>query len=71
MALHLRVSMDVLVVSRSLRALLAFARSSIASTGGVMLLILETVAIGEMLVGMSSREASATSALAWDEVSTG
>ena len=63
MALHLWVSVDTLVVSRSLRALLAFVQSSIASTRGVMLLILETAAIGEMLVGMSSREASATLAL--------
>ena len=69
--LCLWVSMDALAVSRSLRALLAFGQSSIASNGGVMLLVLETVAIGEMLAGMSSREVSATSALALDEVSTG
>ena len=62
--------MGALVVSRSLRALLAFAQSSIASTWEVMLLVLETAAIGEMLVWMSSREASATLALTWDEVST-
>ena len=36
-----------------------------------MFLVLEMAAIGEMLVGMSSREASVASALAWDEVSTG
>ena len=62
--------MDALVVSRSLRALLAFAQSSIASTRGVTLLVLKTTALVEMLVGMSSREASTTLALAWDEVST-
>ena len=56
--------MDALVVSRSLRALLAFAQSSIVSTGGVMLPVLETAAIGKMLVGMSSREASAALVLA-------
>ena len=64
MALYLWVSMDAFVVSRSLRALLALAQSSIASTRGVTLLVLETAAIGEMLVGMSSREASAASVLA-------
>ena len=64
MTLHLRASMDALLVSRSLMALLAFAWSSTASTGGVTLPVLGTDAIGEMLVGMSSREASATSALA-------
>ena len=71
MALHLWASMDALVVSRSSRALLPFAQSSIASTGGVKLPVLETAAIGEMLMGMSSREASAVLVLAWDEVSTG
>ena len=30
------------------------------SSGGLMLLVLEMAAIGEMLVGMSSREASAS-----------
>ena len=70
-ALHLWVSMDALVTSRSSRSLLAFAWSSIASTRGVTLPVLEMAAIGEMLVGMSSREASATSVLTWDEVSAG
>ena len=51
--------------------LLAFAQSSIASTGGVILLALEATAIGEMLVEIPSREASATSVLTWDEVCTG
>ena len=50
MALHLQASMDALVVSRSLRALLAFAQSSIASTRGDAS-ALESTAIGEMLVG--------------------
>ena len=62
-ALHLWTSMDAFVVSRSLRVLLALAQSSIASARGVMLPVLEMAAIGEILVGMSSREASATSAL--------
>ena len=63
MALCLQASLDALVVSRSSRALLAFAQSSIASNGGVMLPVLETAAIGEMLAGMSYREASTASAL--------
>ena len=63
--------MDALVVRKSLRALLAFAWSSSSSTRGVTLLVIEMAAIGEMLVGMSSRKASAALALAWDEVSTG
>ena len=71
MALCLWVSIDALVVRKSLRALLAFAQSSSSSARGVMLLVMEMAAIGEMLVGMSSREASAASALAWEEVSTG
>ena len=33
-----------------------------------MVLVLGMAAIGEMLAGMSSREASATLALTWDEV---
>ena len=53
-----KASMDALVVSRSLGTLLAFVQSSIISTGGVVLPVLETATIGEMLVGMSSREAS-------------
>ena len=64
MALHLWASMDALVVSRSSRALFAFTQSSIASTGVVTIPVLETAAIGEMLVWMSSRESSATLALA-------
>ena len=70
MALHLWASMDTLVVSSSLRALLAFFWSSAASAGGVMLPDLEVVAMGEMLVGIPSRDASAILALACDEVST-
>ena len=60
MALHLQASMDALVDRKSSRALLAFAWNSSLSTGGVTLPVLEMAAIGEMLVGMSSREASAT-----------
>ena len=63
MALHLWASMDALVVSRSLRALLAFVWSSIMSSRRLMLLVLEMAAIGEMLAGMSSREASTSSIL--------
>ena len=70
MVLCLWAPMDALVVRKSSRALLAFAQSSSSSTGGVMLPVLEMAAIGEMLVGMSSREASTTLALACDEVST-
>ena len=36
-----------------------------------MLLLPETAAIGEMLAGISSREASPSSMLAWDEVLPG
>ena len=63
MALCLQTSMDALVVSSSLRVLLAFAQSSIVSTGGEMLSDLEVAAMGEMLVGIPSRDASAISAL--------
>ena len=69
-ALHLLVSMDPLVFSRALRALLALVQSSARSTKGLMLLLLEMSAIGEMLAGMSSREPSASSMLTWDEVPT-
>ena len=64
------LSMDALVVSSSLKALLAVAQSSIASTGGVKLSDLEVTAMGEVLVGIPSMDASAISALTWDEVST-
>ena len=69
-ALHLLVSMDPLVFSRSLRGLLTLVQSSARSTRGLTLLLLEMAAIGEMLAGMSSREASASLTLAWDEVLT-
>ena len=69
-ALHLQASMDTLVFNRSSKALLAFAQSSTTSTRGVTLPVLETAAIGEMLAEMSSREASASLMLTWDEVST-
>ena len=66
--------MDALVASCSSRALLAFCQSSAASVGGVMLLDLVVMAMGEMVVGNPSRDASAISAsswvLTWDEVST-
>ena len=60
--------------SSSCRALLAFSQSWLASAGGVLLLDPGVMAMGEMVVGTSSREASATSTssgvLTWDEVST-
>ena len=72
MAFSLQASMDDLVASSSSRALLAFSQSSAASAGGVMLLDLVVVAMGEMVVGTPSRDASAIStssrALTWDEV---
>ena len=46
-----------------LRALLAFTWSSIASTRGVTLSDLEVTAVGEMLAGIPSRDASAISVL--------
>ena len=70
MALHLWASMDALVVSSFSKALLAVAWSSIVTTGGVTLSDLEVTAMGEMLVGIPSRDASAISALTWDKVST-
>ena len=75
MALCLQASMDALVASSSSRALLAFSWSSAIYMGGVMLLDLVITAMGEMVVGTPSRDASAISAssevLTWDEVSTG
>ena len=68
--LHLLASMDPLVLSRSSRALLALVQSSTRSTKGLMLLLLEMAAIGEMLAGMSSTEAFASLMLTWHEVST-
>ena len=70
MALCLQASMDALVVSSSLRALLAFVQSSTVSNRGVMLSDLEVIAMGEMLVGIPSRDVSAISMLTWDEIST-
>ena len=64
-------TMDALVISSPLRVLLAFLQSSIASTRGVTLSDLEVTAMGEMLVEIPSRDASAIPALTWDEVSTG
>ena len=68
-ALHLLASIDPLVLSRSLRALLALAQSSAKSIETLVLLLPEMAAIGKMLVGISSREPSPLSKLAWDEVS--
>ena len=73
-ALCLQASMDDLVASSSSRALLAFSQSSATSAGEVTLLDLGVTAMGEMVVGTPSRDASAISAssrvLTWDEVST-
>ena len=68
--LCLQASMDALVASTSSRALLAFSQSSAASAGGVTLPDLVVIATGVMLVGIPYRDASAISALTWDEVST-
>ena len=57
------------MLSRSLGALLAFIQSSVKSIEALVLLLLEMAAIGEMLAGISSREASPSSMLAWDEAS--
>ena len=46
-------------------------QSSAKSIEVLVLLLPETAAIEEMLVGISSREASPSSVLAWDEVSAG
>ena len=66
--------MDALVASSSSRALLAFSQSSAISAGGVMLLDLVVTAMGEMVVGTPSRDAStilaSSKVLTWDEVST-
>ena len=51
--------MDDLVASRSSRTLLAFSWSSATSVGRVMLLDPVVVAMGEMVVGTPSRDASA------------
>ena len=70
-ALHLLVSIDPLVLSRSLRALLALVQSSAKSIEVLVLSLLEMAAIGEIWAGISSREASPSSMLAWDEISAG
>ena len=45
-------------------AMLALARSSVGSTDGLALLLLQVAAMGEMLAGRHSREASTSSILA-------
>ena len=66
--------MDDVVASSSSRALLAFSQSSSMSAGGVTLLDLGVAAMGEMVVGAPSRDASAISmssrVFTWDQVST-
>ena len=59
------------MLSRSLRALLALVQSSAKSIEVLVLSLLEMAAIGEMVAGISSREASPSSMLAWDEVLAG
>ena len=71
MALCLQALMDALVFSSFTKALLAFSQSSFAATGGVTLLDLEAAAMGDMLVRIPSRDASAISVLACDYVSAG
>ena len=67
--------MDDLVTSSSSRALLVFSQSWLASMRGVPLMGPGVSAMGEMVVGTSSREASTISMssreLTWDDVSTG
>ena len=63
--------MDPLVLSRSSRALLALVQCSVKSIKALVQLLSEMAVIGEMLVGISSREASPPSMLAWDEVLDG
>ena len=70
-ALHLLASIYPLVLSRSARALLVLAQSSAKSIEALVLSLPQMSAIGEMLVGISSREASPSSMLAWDEVLAG
>ena len=66
--------MDDLVASSYPRALLAFSQRWFASAGGVPPLGPGVLAVGEVAVGISSREASAISVppgvLTWDYVST-
>ena len=52
-------------------ALSALACHSDRTTGGLALLLLDAVAIGEGLAGMPSMEASSSLMLAWDDVSIG
>ena len=70
----LQASVDDLMASSSLRALLAFSQSWLVSVGGVPQLGSGVLAMGEMVVEISSREDSAISAssgvLIWDDVST-
>ena len=67
-------SIDDLVASSSPRALLAFSQRRLASVGGVPWLGPGVMAMGEMAVGISCREASIISAssgaLTWDDVFT-
>ena len=73
-AFCLQVSMDDLVSNSSSRALLAFSQSWPTSAGRVMLLDLGATAMGEMVVATSnvaSAILTSSSALTWDEVSTG
>ena len=71
---HLQALMDDLEASSSSRSLLAFSQRWLVSVRGVLLLGPGDSAMGEIVVGTSSREASAISSsgvLTWDDVSTG
>ena len=64
MALHLHTSMDALVVSSSLRALLAFSsKLHGVYQGSDALMPRSHAAMGQMLVGIPSRDASVISVL--------
>ena len=67
--------MDDLLASSSSRALLSFSQRWLTSMGGVPLLDSGVLAMGEMVVEISSTEASVISTsswvLTWDEVFTG
>ena len=62
---HCQASMDDLVASSSPRALLALSQRWLVPAEGVLLLGPGASAMGEMAVGISSREASAISAVIW------
>ena len=64
-------SVDLFTWSMWSAATLASVWSSVGSTDGLALWLLYAAAMGETLAGLLSREASPSSILAWEEVSTG